>query len=172
MRHYSRDSAAGADEPVILIADLGEAKALDSISRPRHYGNPRYWAPEVIKDRKYSKASDIYAFGYLVYEMLVEKWKKDEGPASDRQVPMPVFILMMACWKKIPEDRPTAQQIMDDFEDLERSWGEENSDELSRKMMPMDLDTLDMIFDALRGEGREERGSDTIPSDVSGGSHS
>lgn len=33
-------------------------------------GTPIYMAPEIFTDEKYSKSSDVYAFSFIVYELL------------------------------------------------------------------------------------------------------
>ena len=33
-------------------------------------GTPIYMAPEIVIDEKYSTAGDVYAFGYIVFELL------------------------------------------------------------------------------------------------------
>lgn len=33
-------------------------------------GTPIYLAPEIITEEKYSKASDVYAFAYIIFEIM------------------------------------------------------------------------------------------------------
>ena len=33
-------------------------------------GTPIYMAPEIVIDEKYSTAGDVYAFGYIAFELL------------------------------------------------------------------------------------------------------
>lgn len=74
--------ASGADETRALVTDFGLARAatsvlsaggehrLDSLSLSDLLGTPAYMAPEQIAGRPATAASDIYAFGLVLYEMV------------------------------------------------------------------------------------------------------
>ena len=49
------------------ISDLGFAKKTEGVRNFR-YGIPRYWAPEVYKYLRYTKASDRWALGLMLFE--------------------------------------------------------------------------------------------------------
>lgn len=157
MRHCSAEPGA-VYEPQVLIADMGEAKALAAnTGQPRPYGTPDNWAPEIESRQEYSKASDVYAFGHLVWRMVQKQWKKEEektGVAAQPQkhhMPVPILTLLINCWQKDPEDRPTAESISDEFDDLEREWYGGNHNPSFIKSVKMDIQTLDGLFTVFRG---------------------
>lgn len=67
-----------------VITDFGLAG--ESTSCPRETaGTPAYMAPELWRDDKASKASDIYALGVILYEMVAGRKPNDldaEGGAK------------------------------------------------------------------------------------------
>ncbi|RIA99196.1 kinase-like domain-containing protein [Glomus cerebriforme] len=58
----------------IFISDLGLCKPVNDQTKSNHekkiYGILPYVAPEVLRGNDYTKASDIYSFGILAYEMI------------------------------------------------------------------------------------------------------
>ena len=53
------------------ISDFGLSKVTEFISTQKGIkGTPAYLAPEILSDEKHSKSSDVYAFGFIVYEIL------------------------------------------------------------------------------------------------------
>jgi CHASE2 domain-containing sensor protein len=56
----------GADEP----ASIDERVIDTPVAHTRPAGTPSYMAPEVLAGREPSRASDVYAFGVMVYQVL------------------------------------------------------------------------------------------------------
>lgn len=59
------------------ITDFGLSKITDFISASINIqsqnglkGTPIYMAPEILSEEKYSKSSDVYAFAFIVYEIM------------------------------------------------------------------------------------------------------
>eukprot|EP00667_Euglena_gracilis_P022272 EG_transcript_24700 len=55
----------------VVLTDFGLAKILSDGSTNTFCGTPEYIAPEVLQSRSYGKAVDWWAFGTLLFEMLV-----------------------------------------------------------------------------------------------------
>jgi serine/threonine protein kinase len=83
-------------------------------------------APESLATRKYSKKSDVWAFGIVVYEIVAQhephKDKdiidvavriRDEGltPEIPNHCPEKLRQVMEMCWTKQPEQRPSFEII-------------------------------------------------------------
>ena len=65
--------AATGDETAGLTASRGARLAID----------PRWSAPEVISRQEYGQASDVYAFGLVMWQLLT--WKQPfEGRSSEQ----------------------------------------------------------------------------------------
>ncbi|RIB07229.1 kinase-like domain-containing protein [Gigaspora rosea] len=115
------------------IGDLGFAtavnKTLDSESRGV-YGALPYMAPEILRGNtftKFCKASDIYAFGMIMWEIssgrvVFSEYEYDslrltieicEGlrPTILRGMALCYAELLKRCWNDDPEKRPTALEI-------------------------------------------------------------
>lgn len=62
------------DRDVAKISDLGFARKLDidTGATKSNIGPLRWMAPESIKDRKYSRQTDIWMLGILIYEIIAE----------------------------------------------------------------------------------------------------
>ncbi|RIB28183.1 kinase-like domain-containing protein [Gigaspora rosea] len=78
------------------IADLGLSKPMDASSdKNAIYGVIPYVAPEVLKGGKFTKQSDIYSFGMIIWEVI-----SGCRPFSDHLVE-----LMNRCWESDPAKR-------------------------------------------------------------------
>lgn len=90
-------------------------------------GTPIYIAPEIYSNNDYSKASDVYSFSIIVYEImtsihpfqyisfmqLLAKMIKGERPDIEL-VPIPESYknLITRCWSQEPKERPTFEEIV------------------------------------------------------------
>ena len=70
----------------VALGDFGIARILGAVERDitaagleAFVGSPAYLAPETLQDRVPSQASDIYAFGVVVYEMIAGKTPFDDA---------------------------------------------------------------------------------------------
>ncbi|KAF9789353.1 kinase-like domain-containing protein [Thelephora terrestris] len=115
------------------IADFGLAmvtKNLDSVpSASHHHGyTPRWTAPEVLKDGKYSKEADIFSFAMVMYEVFagavpfndttsfMAMLYTTEGKRPPRPT-HPIFTenlwtLMQRCWDHDPNSRPDVSEVL------------------------------------------------------------
>lgn len=128
------------------IADFGLSKDLNGFFQPSgetFVGTPKYMAPEIFYEYKYSKASDAYAFSLIVYELmtihipfedvtdiykLIGKLQKNYRPPFETSIPDSYRTLIESCWNEIPSKRPTFDKIVDDLKN-DRGFITENVDE-------------------------------------------
>ena len=114
-----------------LVGDLGLCQqVVDKKDNPNKiYGVIPYLAPEVSSKKKpYTKESDIYSFGMIMWEfttgkkpfhdrshnhILISDILKGERPQITDDTPEFYAKLMKRCWDHNPENRPTAKEIND-----------------------------------------------------------
>uniref|UniRef100_A0A8C4WT67 Tyrosine-protein kinase receptor n=1 Tax=Eptatretus burgeri TaxID=7764 RepID=A0A8C4WT67_EPTBU len=122
----------------IKIADFGMSRNLYSSDYYRIQGRAvlpiRWMAWESILLGKFSTASDVWAFGVTLWEVMTVCREQPYAKLSDEQVientaeffrnnnqqqylsypeacPQPVYQLMLQCWKKESQERPVFQAI-------------------------------------------------------------
>ncbi|RIB30749.1 kinase-like domain-containing protein [Gigaspora rosea] len=120
------------------IADLGLSLSSNIASKSeanndKVYGILPYMAPEILEGRLYTKASDIYSFGIIMWEILYGKpIFYDQNGEAQIQIQIcfdnlrpPIcenaskcyVDLMEKCWAKEPGNRPSAANIYKIFND-------------------------------------------------------
>ncbi|EXX60451.1 Bck1p [Rhizophagus irregularis DAOM 197198w] len=110
------------------IGDLGISKsATESINNNENYGIIPYMAPEIFRGQKYTKASDIYSFGMIMWEfmtgrrpfwdrnhdtkLIIEIFDELRPPIVTNAPEGYIELLMKECWDSNPNKRPTANDI-------------------------------------------------------------
>ncbi|CAG8844622.1 31683_t:CDS:1, partial [Racocetra persica] len=98
--------------------------------------------PEVLYNKKYSKASDVYSFGIIAYEIvsgipaynnithdikLQRNVYNGSRPSIPEHVPKLVAELIIKCWDDQPNKRPTSKEIYD----IISIWNNDMSDDSS-----------------------------------------
>jgi len=110
---------------VVKLMDFGIAKTEDlSVTRAGYVlGTPYYMAPEQVKGEKITELVDVYAFGILLFELLVgqkpiagETVERifysilheplDVTPLEAAQLPPAVIRMVSRCTSKAPQERP------------------------------------------------------------------
>ncbi|RIB18394.1 kinase-like domain-containing protein, partial [Gigaspora rosea] len=92
------------------------------------YGVPPYIAPEIFEGKPYTKKSDIYSLGIIMWEIAsgmppfydqnMDKYQlpleiiKGKRPRIINGTPPEYVDLMIKCWDKDPDKRPEAGIIM------------------------------------------------------------
>ena len=113
--------------PYCYVRDLGLCISESGSSDIKEImGVMPYVAPELFKDGAYSKASDVYSFGILMWEISSEKKPFHEfihdqllalrifnglRPTITEDTPQFYRDLMQKCWHSDPTQRPTAKEI-------------------------------------------------------------
>src|SRR5947209_28174 len=103
-----------------------------------------YMAPELFKGGSYSQATDVYAFGMIMWEIssqerpfhdivhdkhLALRILKELRPDITEDTPQFYKDLMQKCWHSDPTQRPTADEILN----LVRGWNnEEITDQIKK----------------------------------------
>jgi serine/threonine protein kinase len=109
------------------IGDLGLSKPADSTSSNNViYGVIPYIAPEIFKGNAFSKESDIYSFGMIMWELttgckpfanvehdvnLIYEIIDGKRPEITSDTPECFANLMKKCWDSNPSKRPTINEI-------------------------------------------------------------
>jgi len=112
------------------VADFGMARLVSDDVYEHQTMNaigPLKWmAPEQLERRVYSKASDVFAFGVLLFEIFKqeEPWKGvysidvafkvrsgERLDVSSRKIPREIAALMTDCWAAAKKERPSMEQV-------------------------------------------------------------
>lgn len=137
-RFIHRDLAARnillASNELVKIGDFGLMRALpqndDHYVMQEHRKVPFAWcAPESLKTRTFSHASDTWMFGVTLWEMYTygqEPWvglngsqilhkidKEGERLQRPEDCPQDIYNVMLQCWAHKPDDRPTFVALRD-----------------------------------------------------------
>ena len=117
-----------------LVGDLGLCQqTIDRKDNPNKiFGVIPYLAPEVLSRKPYTKESDIYSFGMIMWEfttgkkpfhnrshnhILISDILKGERPQITDDTPKFYAKLMKKCWDHNPRNRPTAREIQKCFKE-------------------------------------------------------
>ena len=111
----------------VSITDLGLCKPANEESDKTVYGVLPYVAPEVLRGKKYTQASDVYSFGIIIYdifnngippyhdlahdEFLGIKICNGLRPKFNIKVPQLIEDLAKQCVDANPLKRPTAEYL-------------------------------------------------------------
>ncbi|EXX56544.1 Cmk2p [Rhizophagus irregularis DAOM 197198w] len=115
----------------VYISDLGLCKPVKSfLEKDSIYGVIPFMAPEVLRGKPYTPASDIYSFSMIMWEFTsgVTPFKnrahdlqlslsicKGERPEIIENTPQCYVDLMKKCWDEDPLKRPSSVEVKDIF---------------------------------------------------------
>ncbi|EXX57870.1 Ssk22p [Rhizophagus irregularis DAOM 197198w] len=114
-----------------LIGDLGLSQPADNTSSNNEiYGVIPYIAPEIFRGSTFSKETDVYCMGMIMWELttgckpfanvehdiiLIFKILDGEQPEITEDTPECYANLMKSCWDPDPKKRPSAKKIRSTF---------------------------------------------------------
>ncbi|EXX54211.1 Bck1p [Rhizophagus irregularis DAOM 197198w] len=120
------------------LGDLGLSKSAteftDDDNNNENYGIIPYMAPEIFKGQKYTKESDIYSFGMIMWEFMTGRrpfWNRSHDaeliieicdglrPPIVTNAPEGYIELMKECWNSDPNKRPEATDI---YNRIDKMW--------------------------------------------------
>jgi serine/threonine protein kinase len=107
----------------VFIIDLGLCKPISNLQDSDIYGVLPYMAPEILRRKPYTPASDIYSFSIIMWEftsdippfkhkahdhhLALSICKGEERPEIIENTPRCYINLMKKCWDSDPSNRPT-----------------------------------------------------------------
>src|SRR5581483_7523583 len=117
-----------------LIGDLGLSQSIcnNTTSNNEIYGMIPYISPEIFKSSSFSKESDIYSLGMVMWELttgcrpfanvvddisLIYQIMDGKRPEITEDTPECFANLMRECWDSDPSKRPTITEIREKFYD-------------------------------------------------------
>jgi serine/threonine protein kinase len=134
LNHNYNKNEENKKDDTIYISDLGLCKPLRSVLKPHDiYGVIPFMAPEVLRGKPYTPASDIYSFSMIMWEFtsgvspfidrahnlqLSLSICKGERPEIIENTPQCYIDLMKKCWDEDPLKRPSALEVSD----IIREW--------------------------------------------------
>ncbi|GES73544.1 kinase-like domain-containing protein [Rhizophagus clarus] len=112
----------------LYISDMGLSGEAGNTDKTGIYGVLPYVAPEVLRGEPYTKASDIYSFGMIMYftatgrqpfanrehdfNLTLDICKDNDRPRiSEQEAPQFYIDLMKRCWDSDPDSRPDAREL-------------------------------------------------------------
>ncbi|XP_018579524.1 mitogen-activated protein kinase kinase kinase 11 isoform X3 [Anoplophora glabripennis] len=120
----------------LKITDFGLAREVYKTTRMSQAGTYAWMAPEVIKNSTFSKASDVWSYGVLLWELLtgetpykgIDTLAVAYGVAVNKLTlpipttcPQPWRELMEKCWESDPHRRPSFELILEDLDNIVHS---------------------------------------------------
>src|SRR6266536_2038433 len=147
----------------VVIGDLGLSKsATDSADdNNEKYGIIPYMAPEIFQGQKYTKASDIYSFGMIMWELMTARrpfWDRDHDtdliieicdglrPPIVTNAPEGYIELMQKCWHNDPNKRQTANDIYENFCVIDKEINNPTKVIKSSDIGPVTINNLSAIY--------------------------
>src|SRR5438045_957580 len=125
------------DDDLTYITDLGLCQPANvkpsQSDYKKIYGVLPYVAPEVLRGREYTQASDIYGFGVVAFEvctglppyhdishneLLTIRICQGLRPESNYKIPQLILDIINQCWDADPLKRPKAEELKKLFNNL------------------------------------------------------
>ncbi|XP_036992638.2 mitogen-activated protein kinase kinase kinase 21 [Artibeus jamaicensis] len=156
----------------LKITDFGLAREWHRTTKMSAAGTYAWMAPEVIKSSLFSKGSDIWSYGVLLWELLTGEvpYRGIDGLAVAYGVavnkltlpipstcPEPFAKLMKECWQQDPHIRPSFALILEQLTAIEGAVMTEMPQESFHSMQDDWKLEIRQMFDELRTKEKELR---------------
>ncbi|RIA93802.1 kinase-like domain-containing protein [Glomus cerebriforme] len=150
------------DDSLTLISDLGMSRyPISSNDDNRVYGILPFIAPELLKNKPYTMASDIYSFGTIMWELITgkapfadrahdEKFAKEiceRGlrPEIPTDIPECYVKLLRQCWSPNPFKRPCANVLRETLSEWIKEISSNSSSEISTQFQQSEGKRLEIL---------------------------
>src|SRR3954471_14182797 len=125
------------------ISDMGLCREVgNNVDATKIYGVMPYVAPEVLREKPYTQAADIYSFGMIMYFVATGRQPfadcaHDQNLAlsicngirpdiTEKEAPKCYIDLVKKCWDPNPDNRPNAIEIYRSIEPFQYTFYREN----------------------------------------------
>ncbi|KAK0043287.1 mitogen-activated protein kinase kinase kinase 11 [Biomphalaria pfeifferi] len=156
----------------LKITDFGLAREVEQTTRMSAAGTYAWMAPEVIKLSRFSKKSDVWSYGVVLWELLtgetpykgIDALGVAYGVAVNKlTLPIPstcpaMFSQLMAdCWHQEPHERPTFYEILQRLQVIATSPFVTTPHDSFHTMQEDWRHEIEQMFDELRSREKELR---------------